>query len=168
MTTIAATEADVLRCGYEAEHFNKSHIIAWADRQIDACDTPSDALINLSLCRNAASGVVASNLRSIGSNDATLCVKLQIAFLGLSFSAERVSLEQAVRALYRIGHDIANENGVDDDQRNVIYHLDDGYDLAVSQTHGSLAEIERKFEDFVRPYIHLVTQQFAYLAVGGE
>ena len=168
MANISATEADVLRCGYEAEHFDKSHIIAWADEQIMACDKPSDALIDLSLCRNSGSQTVASNLRSLGSNDATLCVKLQFAFLGLTFNADRITLEQAVRTLYRIAHEIANERGVDDDQRNMIYHLDDGYYPAFSGTHGTLAEIEREFGDFIRPYILQLNEQFPQLVASGE
>jgi len=168
MAILSATEADALRCGYEAEHFTKAHIIAWADEQIAACDKPSDALIDLSLCRNADPRTVASHLRSLGSNDATLCVKLQLAFLGLAFNAKRITLEIAVRALYRIAHDIANERGVDDDQRNMVYHLADGYDLAFSGTHGTLAEIEREFGDFIRPYILQLNQQFPQLVASGE
>ncbi len=40
MSDAAATEADVLRCGYDVGYFDKSDIIAWADRQIAASDAP--------------------------------------------------------------------------------------------------------------------------------
>ena len=168
MTKSSPTEADVLRCGYEAEHFTKSQIAAWADQQIMACDIPSNALIDLSLCRKADPRAVASNLRSLGSDDSALCVKLQFAFLGLAFRDKRISLEYAVRTLYLIAHDLANEHGVDDDQRNIIYHLDDGYYLAFSGIYGSVAEIEREFANFIQPYVLQLYHQFPQLVTSGE
>ena len=163
MNSVSSTEADLLRFGYDTGHITKAQIIAWADQQIERSDKPSNVLIDLSLCRDNAANVVLSNLRAIGGNDAAISVKIQIAFLGLSFDRERISLEQAVRSLYHIGHDLEYENGVDDEQRNMIYHLDDGYSLAFSQTYGTIGEIEQTFREFVQPYINWLNGQFGQI-----
>ena len=51
ISNVTSTEANVLRCGYDVGYFNKSDIAQWADRQIEACDVPSDALLDLSMNR---------------------------------------------------------------------------------------------------------------------
>ncbi len=161
-------EADVLRCGYESGHFGKPQIIGWADRQLEACNTASDALIDLSLCREADPRFVVSNLQSLGANDPQFCIDLRFAFLGLAFSAKRITLEQAARSLYAMLLDINNEDLLDASQRNSIYRIDDGYDLASSGAYGTIAEVESDFIEFVTPYIARLNEHHAELVASGE
>ena len=168
MADHSASEADVLRWGYESGHFDKPQIIDWADRQLEACDKASDALIDLSLCRETDPRLVASNLQSLGTNDPKFCIELRFAFLGLAFAAKRISLERAARSLYAILLDIDNEDLLDDSQRNSIYRIDDGYDLASSGAYGTIAEVKSDFLEFITPYIVRLNEHHAELVASGE
>lgn len=163
-----ATEADVLRWGYEAGHFAKHQIMKWADKQLEACDKASEALINLSLCREAEPRLVVSSLQSLGSNDTKFSIDLRFAFLGLAFGARRISLEQAARSLFAILLDIDNEDLLDESERNSIYSIDDGYDLASSGAYGTISEVESDFLEFVAPYIAQLKKEHGELVASGE
>lgn len=168
MADHSASEADVLRWGYETGHFDKAQIIDWADRQLEACDKASNALIDLSLCRETDPRLVVSSLQLLATNDPRLGLDLRFAFIGLAFGAERISLEQAARSLYAILLDIDNEDLLDDFQRNSIYRIDDGYDLASSGSYGTIAEVKSDFLGFVAPYIAKLNRHHAELVASGE
>ena len=168
MADHSASEADVLRWGYESGHFDKPQIIDWADRQLEACDKPSHALIDLSLCRETDPRLVVSNLQSLGTNDPRLSLDLRFAFIGLAFCAKRISLEQATRSLYAILLETDNEDLLDDSQRNSIYRIDDGYDLASSGAYGTIPEVKSDFLEFVTPYIARLNEHHAELVASGE
>ena len=48
---------------------------------------------------------------------------------------------------------LVHVEGVTDEQRGVIYHLDDGYDSAIAGTYGTIDEVESAFRSFVKPYV---------------
>ena len=164
MTDVSVAEADVLRCGYDVGYFDKSDIVAWADRQIVACDTPADALLDLSMCLDTHPLDVMNQLRLLGANDPATCLETQFGFLGLVFQSERLSLQLAIRGLWTLVH----ENGITDDQRIMIYHLDDGCDLAVAGTYGTLADTEHEFVEFIAPYAEQLRVQYPQLVPSGE
>ena len=163
MTSVSTAEADVLRCGYDVGYFDKSDIITWADRQIAACDSPTDALLDLSMCRKDHPIDVMNHLGVLGSNDPVTALETQFGFIGLTFQSEQLSLQQAIRGLFALVH----ERGITDDQQSMIYHLDDGYDLAVEGSYGTLANTESEFLDFVAPYAEQLRVQYPLLVPRG-
>ena len=53
--------------------------------------------------------------------------------------------------------------GTTQEQRSQIYYLDDGYDLAIEGTHGSMDDIERELNAFVLPYAMRLADEFPHL-----
>lgn len=163
MSNVTSTEANVLRCGYDVGYFDKSDIANWADRQIEACDVPSDALLDLSMNRRLDPLDVIKLLQSFGEADPAASIQTQIGFIGLLFAKQRISMESAVRGLWGL----YREPGVTDEQQGQIYHLDYGYDLAESG-HWTWDEIDRALRDFFTPYSDRLAEQFPQLIPAEE
>jgi len=97
-------------------------------------------------------------LRSLGGTlSPSLTIEMQIGFLGLLYDAKRIALEKAIHGLFALVHD----QGVTDDQRSMIYWLDDGHDLAIAGTYGTVSQVEAEFRSFVRPYADTLKAQEA-------
>jgi len=156
MSTDAATEADVLRCGYDVGFFDKSDIARWADQQIAAIDAPSMALIDLSMNRQLHPLDVMKLLRNFGQSNPSAIIEAQLGFIGLLLSTNRMSVELAIRGLWSLIH----EPGVTDEQQSQIYYLDDGYDLAIAGTYGTMADIDRDLRRFVTPYSQVLATKY--------
>ena len=75
MTNAKAAEADVLLCGYDIGFFDKSDIERWADRQIEAVDEPSAALIELAMLQSAHPLDVMRILRTFASPEPGLSIQ---------------------------------------------------------------------------------------------
>jgi len=154
-----STEADILRCGYDVGYFDKAHIEGWADRQIEACDSPPTELLDLSMIRDTHPIDVMNLLRSIGSPDSSTSIETQIGFLGLLLAERKISTQLAIRGLFALVH----EPGITQEQQSQIYYLDDGYDLAIAGTYGTMGHLERELRDFVSPYSNRLAEQHPHL-----
>jgi hypothetical protein len=160
-----AIDAAILQCGYNVGYFNEADIERWAEAQIADLDEPSEALIELAILRNMHPLDVMKLLRSVGKDvPATQWIAAQIGFIGTSFAEGKLSLVNATRALYAL----VLESGISSDEESAIYYLDDGYDLAVAGTHGSLAEVEAELRRFVMPYAERLQEKHSSLFRKGK
>lgn len=149
-------QAAFLCCGYNVGYYTISDIEWWAIQQIDALDEPTLALIDLATLRDTNPIDVMNLLRSLGGTlSPSLTIEMRIGFLGLLYDAKRISLKTAINGLFAMVHD----QGVTDDQRTMIYCLDDGYDLALAGTYGTVSQVEAEFRSFVRPYADTLKAQ---------
>jgi hypothetical protein len=147
-STIGA-QAAFLCCGYNVGYYSTSDIEWWAIQQIDAMDEPPLAIIDLATLRDTNPIDVMNLLRSLGGTlSSSLTTEMRIGFLGLLYDVKRISLNTAIGGLFALVHD----DGVTDDQRSMIYWLDDGCDLAIAGTYGTIGQVEADFRSFVRPY----------------
>ena len=144
----ASLEADVLRSGFKLGFFGKPDIERWADRQIAAVDEPSLELIDLSMNQRVDPHDLLKLLEAVGQTDARQKVETEIGFLGLLLSSRRITVEKAIRSLWSLVY----APGITDEQQSQIYYLDDGYDLALAGTYGTITEIEVELRAFVTPY----------------
>ena len=148
MSDDTTTEADVLRCGYKLGYFDKSDIVAWADRQIEASDAPSDALLDLSMIRLTDPMDVAKLLRSLGPVEPTASTETEIGFIGLLLIKRLIPIEKAIEGLWAL----VDVLGITTEEKRQIHHLDYGYELASAGTYGTMADLERELHRFVEPY----------------
>ena len=156
---MTAAEADVLRCGYDLGFFDKTDIAAWADRRIESTENPSTELLDLSMIRQTHPLDVMNLLRSLGAADPATNIQTQIGFIGLLLANRSITTQRAIRGLWPLVH----EPGTTQEQQSQIYYLDDGYDLAVAGTYGTMADIERELREFVMPYAEQLAEQYPHL-----
>jgi hypothetical protein len=154
-----SVEADVLWCGYDVGYFDKSDIARWADRQIAAVENPCTELLDLSMIRHTHPLDVMKLLRSLASADARATIQTRIGFIGLLYDKRRLTSQLAIRALFALAH----EPGVTADEKSQIYYLDDGYDLAIAGTYGTMNDIQRQLKDFASPYAEQLREQYPHL-----
>ena len=155
MSHLRSTEADALRCGYDIGYFDKSDIANWADRQIEATEAPSIALLDLSVILHTHPLDVIKLLARLGAVDPATTIETRIGFIGLLGSEKHITTQLAIWGLWSLIY----EPGLTDEQQSQIYFLDDGYDLAVAGTCGTMDDIERELDEFVTPYSERLVAQ---------
>lgn len=153
------TEADVLRCGYDVGYFNKADVERWADRQIAVTEVPCAGLLDLSMIRHTHPIDVMKLLLSLGAADPAAIIETQIGFIGLLFRKQQITTRLAIHGLFALAH----EPGTTADQKSHIDYLEDGYDLAVAETYGTMNDIERELNDFVSPYAERLAEHYPHL-----
>ena len=159
MSTLSTVEAAVLRCGYNVGFFDKTDLVTWADHQIEASANPSAKLLDLSMIRQTHPLDVMNLLRSLGPTDPATSIQTQIGFIGLLLAKQRITSQLAIRGLWALVHD----PGTTEEQQSQIYFLDDGYDLAVAGTCGTMDDIEQGLRDFVTPHAEQLAEQYPHL-----
>jgi hypothetical protein len=164
MLDLMSTEANALRCGYDVGYFDKSDIAQWADRQIEACDVPSDALLDLSMNRRLDPLDVIKLLQSFGEADPAASIRIHIGFIGLLLAKKGISIQMAIRGLWKLVH----EPDVTSEEQRAIYLLDEGYNVAAAGYHGTLDNVDRELRGFIMPYADRLAEQFPHLIPAGE
>jgi len=150
--------AALLCCGYNIGYYTTSDIERWAVQQLDACDKPPMALIDLTILRDMNPIDVMNLLRSLGGTlSPSLTIEMQIGFIGLLYDAKRLSLEMAVEKVCALVYD----EGVTQHQREMMYWLGEMFYLAFAESIGTVAQVESEFRSFVRPYADTLKAQEA-------
>jgi hypothetical protein len=104
-------------------------------------------------------------LRSVGGTlSPRLTIETQIGFLGRLYLAKKIALRAVIGSLLSLVHD----QGVTDQQRIMIYSLDDIHDLAVAGTYGTVGQVESEFRSFVQPYVENLSTQEIDMFEEGE
>ncbi len=155
----AAVEADVLRIGFGIGYFTKADIARWADRQIAAVDAPSEGLIDLSMNQHIDPYDLLKLLDAVSQRDAERKVAAEIGFIGLLVASNRMTTGRAMRSLFAIAH----SDGITDEQRSRIYHLDDDYDCALAGTYGTMAEVEHGLREFISTHTEQLVSTYPQL-----
>jgi hypothetical protein len=146
-----ATEAYILRCGYNVGYFDNADIARWADCQIEASDIPSTELLDLSMNRETHPIDVMNLLRSFGSPAPSATIQTQIGFLGLLIAKKKISSQRAIQRLLELVH----EPGITQEEKMQIYYVDDGYSF--------MEDIEERLFEFLGPYAKQLGDQYPHL-----
>ena len=155
MTSDAAFEAEVLRVGYEFGVVNKTAIAKCADGQIEAAETASMTLIELSMNRNVHPHDMMKHLRKLGVGDNAEQIGIRIGLIGLLYKHGRFSTEKAVRTAWSL----VNHPGLAESLMFRLYQLDDAYDLAIGYSYGSMHQVECDLRDFTAPFIECLQKR---------
>ena len=154
-----SAEADVLHCGYNLGFFEKADIAGWADRLIEATETPTDEMLDLSMNRHIHPMDVLRLLRTFGAAEPATSIETQIGFIGLLLSQQRITTQLAIQGLWALLY----EPGTTEQQQSTIDYLDDCYDLALAGSYGTLENVQQDLITFVLPYAQRLAAQYPQL-----
>ncbi len=157
------TQAQLLRCGYALGYYSKSQIESWAERWIADVDHPSLELIELATIRNVDEVEVLKLLESIGGEaEPFQFISMALGFWGQMYLDEKATLQNAIGGIWNL----LPEPGITEEQRAIIYYLDDAYDLAINGSWGSINETAASLREFLTPYSVQLTEQTKRLIIG--
>jgi hypothetical protein len=131
----------------------------WVDAEILACEHVEGPLLELTTLRDKSEHTIVWELRAL--SDAHSGVEahgeieahLVVACLGVMVEAGRIDLATAISRLCTLTVDTDDLTA---DERSTVFRLDDGYDLAASETHGTLDQVRADFLAFTSRYRHLL------------
>jgi hypothetical protein len=148
--------AALLHCGFRLGYFSRQDIEHWADRQIEEQGQPSLELIELAILRGKHDMDVLALLSQASADlGPRLWIELTIGVIRQLYRDGRASLEWSIRELYLLARE-RQDDVLTKAEMGAIYRLDDGYDLAVSHTYGTVKEVENHFLTFTEPYLTTV------------
>ena len=140
------TDAEVLRLGLVLGLIDRSAIVAWADELILA-DRAAEIPVAFDLSTSATtplSDVITQLGRVPGEIDPQAIGRRVAGHLRESLTTGRLDITAVARAMQRL---LREGLAPDDDFEHMAYHADDGVDLALSGTYGTLPAIH---DDVIR------------------
>lgn len=146
-----------MQCGFYVGYFSRNDIEHWADKQIENTEKPSLDLIDLAILRGKHDWDVISLLFRVSSDIAPqVRTELTIGMIGKLYREDKLSLKSSVRTLLSMMLE-------DDDEcwrqyQGDIYCLDDGYDLAVDGTYGTIKDVETHLLTFTEPFVAILAE----------
>lgn len=148
-----------LAVGLEQGLYDRVFLEDWVDAEVAACERVEGPLLELTVLRDKSDHDIFEELHALAgaqhSAGAQLAMEahLVVACLGVMLEAGRISLASAVTRLRILTHET---HELTPDECSVVYQLDDGYDLAASETYGTLEQVRADFLEFTARYRHLL------------
>lgn len=144
--------------GLDQGLYDRVFLEDWVDAEVAACERVEGPLLELTVLRGKSDQSIVHELHALAEAQppgAYLAFEahLVVACLGVMLEAGRISLASAVtrlRILTYETHELTPED------RSMVFHLDDGYDLAASETHGTVDQVRADFLAFTSRYRHLL------------
>jgi hypothetical protein len=159
----SASEAALLQCGYRLGYYSRKDIERWAEQQIEHTDEPSLDMIELAILRGKHDWDVVSLLSRLSSEIGPRArAELAIGVIGRLYRGGKASLESSVRVLFSLLH--TNDYTFSRQEEGEIYCLDDGHDLAVIGTYGSIEDVKTLLVEFTEPYVTAVGEMESRLS----
>ncbi len=128
---------------------DKEEVIKWADNIITQDDKPDYFIIELSLCGHKSINDIISLINEyVGQDKPKISGRI---FLGLLYSAYltgHVKLDKVTRAIYWI----VWEDRLTEDEKSLIYGIDEDYDCAIGGIYGSVEIVEKEVLRFLEIY----------------
>jgi hypothetical protein len=144
-------DAEALRLGLVAGTVDVREVVAWADRAIlanQADDAP--VLLDLSLAGRRSVSEVVSLLGEVPGEADPPAVGRQLAGeLATRLAAGQMDIVATARAMYRI---LREGYAPDREFEGHAYAADDGVDLALSGTYGTLDDVRHDVAEFLSRY----------------
>ena len=139
----------VFRIGLLHGFISPKEVTAWADTLIEQDEQPDYFIIELSLSGQGKSEKQLSLLNEfIGQQPPSLSGRIILGLLHQKLNSGQLPLQKVVRAMYWLHR----EADFTDLEKSLIYGFDDDYDLAVSNTWGSLTQVEESVKQFLEVY----------------
>lgn len=152
-----ALEAAVLCCGYNMGFFHKGDIEHWAEKLIEACDDPSTTILDLAMIGKTNPIDVMNLLRSLSTTiGPEVFIMSQIGFIGLRLIEKKITVREAIGGLWSL----IRQQGITKEEEMSIYCIDDGCDLALAGTYGTISDVESEFFAFVTPYAQKLQSEY--------
>ncbi|NIL29089.1 hypothetical protein [Bacillus thuringiensis] len=143
--------AEVLSIGLQIGLFSKTEIIDWADQTIEALDSPSIKIIEVSLSSNDKLVDIVPKLKNVkGTYDKKLPVKIILGLLWDKFILNEENVLKIKPFISNLIHNDCCEGFSYVDEQ--LYNFNEDINLAVDNIYGNLEDISQELKSFLFPY----------------
>ncbi|HDR7760976.1 hypothetical protein CN454_29475 [Bacillus cereus] len=143
--------AEVLSIGLQIGLFSKTEIIDWADQTIEALDSPSIEIIEVSLSSNDKLVDIVPKLKNVkGTYDKKLPVKIILGLLWDKFILNEENVLKIKPFISNLIHNNCCEGFSYVDEQ--LYNFNEDINLAVDNIYGNLEDISQELKSFLFPY----------------
>jgi hypothetical protein len=144
--------AEVLSIGLQIGLFSKTEIIDWADQTIEALDSPSIEIIEVSLSSNDKLVDIVPKLKNVkGTYDKKLPVKIILGLLWDKFILnEEENVLKIKPFIFNLIHNNCCEGFSYVDEQ--LYNFNEEINLAADNIYGNLEDISQELKSFLSPY----------------
>ncbi|HFJ9441162.1 hypothetical protein [Bacillus sp. ABP14] len=143
--------AEVLSIGLQIGLFSKTEIIDWADQTIEALDSPSIEIIEVSLSSNDKLIDIVPKLKNVkGTYDRKLPVKIILGLLWDKFILNEENVLKIKPFIFNLIHNNCCEGFSYVDEQ--LYNFNEDINLAADNIYGNLEDISQELKSFLSPY----------------
>ncbi|AHZ54630.1 hypothetical protein P9W99_25530 [Bacillus cereus] len=143
--------AEVLSIGLQIGLFSKTEIIDWADQTIEALDSPSIEIIEVSLSSNDKLVDIVPKLKNVkGTYDKKLPVKIILGLLWDKFILNEENVLKIKPFISNLIHNNCCEGFSYVDEQ--LYNFNEDINLAADNIYGNLEDISQDLKSFLFPY----------------
>ncbi|MED3352719.1 hypothetical protein P4388_29735 [Bacillus thuringiensis] len=143
--------AEVLSIGLQIVLFSKTEIIDWADQTIEALDSPSIEIIEVSLSSNDKLVDIVPKLKNVkGTYDKELPVKIILGLLWDKFILNEENVLKIKPFISNLIHNDCCEGFSYVDEQ--LYNFNEDINLAADNIYGNLEDISQELKSFLFPY----------------
>ncbi|HDR6758808.1 TPA: hypothetical protein QCV70_005825 [Bacillus cereus] len=143
--------AEVLSIGLQIGLFSKIEIIDWADQTIEALDSPSIEIIEVSLSSNDKLVDIVPKLKNVkGTYDKKLPVKIILGLLWDKFILNEENVLEIKPFISNLIHNNCCEGFSYVDEQ--LYNFNEEINLAADNIYGDLDDISQELKSFLFPY----------------
>ncbi|PEX66843.1 hypothetical protein COK36_29445 [Bacillus cereus] len=143
--------AEVLSIGLQIGLFSKTEIIDWADQTIEALDSPSIEIIEVSLSSNDKLVDIVPKLKNVkGTYDKKLTVKIILGLLWDKFILNEENVLKIKPFISNLIHNDCCEGFSYVDEQ--LYNFNEDINLAADNIYGNLEDISQELKSFLFPY----------------
>ena len=139
----------LVRAGLVSGLLSKEEVIDWADNIITRDEKPDIFFIDLALSSSKSVNDVIYYFNDyLNFETPAIPGRLLLGLLYKQFSNKKLSFEQTVQRLFRL----KSEAVFTDKEEGYIYNIDDSFDCAKHNIHGTLEDVYAKLEKFLNYY----------------
>ncbi|WP_242290281.1 hypothetical protein [Bacillus cereus group sp. BfR-BA-01319] len=143
--------AEVLSIGLQIGLFSKTEIIDWADQTIEALDSPSIEIIEVSLSSNDKLVEIVPKLKNVkGTYDKKLPIKIILGLLWDKFILNEENVLKIKPFISNLIHNNCCEGFSYVDEQ--LYNFNEEINLASDNIYGNLEDISQELKSFLFPY----------------
>ncbi|MEF7561201.1 hypothetical protein [Bacillus thuringiensis] len=143
--------AEVLSIGLQIGLFSKTEVIDWADQTIEALDSPSIEIIEVSLSSNDKLVDIVPKLKNVkGAYDKKLPVKIILGLLWDRFILNEENVLKIKPFISNLIHNNCCEGFSYVDEQ--LYNFNEEINLATDNIYGDLEDISQELKSFLSPY----------------
>ncbi|MDA2157875.1 MULTISPECIES: hypothetical protein [Bacillus cereus group] len=143
--------AEVLSIGLQIGLFSKTEVIDWADQTIEALDSPSIEIIEVSLSSNDKLVDIVLKLKNVkGAYDKKLPVKIILGLLWDRFILNEENVLKIKPFISNLIHNNCCEGFSYVDEQ--LYNFNEEINLAADNIYGDLEDISQELKSFLSPY----------------
>ncbi|WLG17025.1 hypothetical protein [Bacillus cereus] len=143
--------AEVLSIGLQIGLFSKTEVIDWADQTIEALDSPSIEIIEVSLSSNDKLVDIVPKLKNVkGTYDKKLPVKIILGLLWDRFILNEENVLKIKPFISNLIHNNCCEGFSYVDEQ--LYNFNEEINLATDNIYGDLEDITQELKSFLSPY----------------